>query len=119
MDRILLVEDDPGVADALSMFFEALGYTVQIANSVAEAHAALGVTVPDVVISDELLADGRGSDFLRVLAARHPCTTRIALTASEARDVGALPPGTLVRRKPWDIRDAEDTLRAVCHRPVP
>ncbi len=113
MGRILLVEDDPGVADALSIFFNALGHQVRVASTVTLARQFMEASAPDLLIADERLTDGRGSDLMQWAAVRHEPVARILLTAGNEQEVGPLPPGTLIRHKPWDIAEAERTLDAL------
>jgi CheY-like chemotaxis protein len=64
--RILLVEDNPDNATAISEYLRLRGYEVRVAGSVATAlqMAAEGF---DVVVSDIGLPDGSGQDLVRKL----------------------------------------------------
>jgi signal transduction histidine kinase len=57
---VLLVDDDADAREALSAVLEQCGATVRITDSVAAALAALGESVPEVIISDIAMpgADG-------------------------------------------------------------
>ena len=61
--RILLVEDNPEVAEVAASMLEQLGHTVRLVNSAAGALAALQDETPDLVFSDIVMAgemDGVG-----------------------------------------------------------
>ncbi len=68
--HVLLVEDDPGHAAALRRALEATGkHDTRIARSVAEYHAAVRQSPPDIALLDIHLPDGRATDLLREPAA--------------------------------------------------
>ncbi len=117
MHRIVVVEDDPSVATVMATFLRARGYEVRVAGRLSEARQLLHEAAPALVIADEQLPDGMGSDLLRALATTMPSVGRMLLTASASPDLGALPAGTLVRHKPWDVAEAESTLVAILGRP--
>ena len=55
--RVLLIEDDPLLADALAEVIRATGVRVDVANTLREARAAAGPAY-DVLITDVELPDG-------------------------------------------------------------
>jgi PAS domain S-box-containing protein len=69
--RLLVVEDDPDVAESMSLFLEMRGHEVVLARSVAEAVAVADATF-DVVVSDIGLPDGTGIDVMTNLRKRLP-----------------------------------------------
>lgn len=66
--RLLVVDDEPHIGLLLRPQFEALGYRVTLARSLAEARAAITPT-PDLMLLDLHLPDGSGLDFLTELRA--------------------------------------------------
>jgi len=70
--RVLAIEDDPAIADALQRLLQAWGCEVVLANSAAEAFAAAAaMTPPDAVIADLALPGGdSGADVVRQLRER-------------------------------------------------
>ncbi|CAN0619363.1 Two component, sigma54 specific, transcriptional regulator, Fis family [Burkholderia multivorans] len=64
MPHALIVEDDPDSLSGLSALLAADGFSVDTATSLAEARAALGRSIPDVVLVDLSLPDGGGFDLL-------------------------------------------------------
>jgi signal transduction histidine kinase len=76
--RILLVEDNPDTAEALTLALGSQGYRVDQARSYSSALGA-DLTDVDLVVSDLRLADGDGRSLLQQLQARGPVTA-IALS---------------------------------------
>jgi two-component system OmpR family response regulator/two-component system response regulator QseB len=63
--RVLVVEDDAGIAAGLADHLARLGYAVDSTASVAGAWAALRAEPFDIVLLDLALPDGDGTDLLR------------------------------------------------------
>lgn len=110
MSHILLVEDDPCVAEVLRLFLRALGHSVTLYGSFEAGRAALGGEAPALVISDDRLGDGRGVTLVGEARRVWPGVPCILLTAGLASEVGSLPEGVLLRHKPWDVADCEATV---------
>ncbi len=66
---VLVVEDDPTLARAMTRNLTARGYTACHATTVAEATAALRAERPALALLDIDLPDGSGWDVLRELRA--------------------------------------------------
>lgn len=69
---ILLVEDSRFVCDAMRLVSVHSGARLRHADTIASATRHLRIYRPNVVIIDEGLMDGSGSDFLRELHAMQP-----------------------------------------------
>ena len=65
---ILVVEDDPGVAETLEALLQAGGYATQIADGPGAAATAKEIH-PDTVLLDLMLPDIRGEDVYQQLQA--------------------------------------------------
>ena len=63
--RILVVEDDPGIAAGLRTNLQQRGYAVDVAEGIAAAWTALSGEVFDLVLLDLGLSDGDGSQLLQ------------------------------------------------------
>jgi DNA-binding NarL/FixJ family response regulator len=61
--RLLIVDDEPIIADVLRMAFSRRGWEVEIASTLGEAIAHTGA--PDILLVDKNLPDGSGVDFIR------------------------------------------------------
>jgi signal transduction histidine kinase/CheY-like chemotaxis protein len=68
--RILIVDDDRDMCDALQYLLESYGAEVSTAASAAEALAALERSRPDVLLSDVAMPGESGYDLMRKIAAR-------------------------------------------------
>lgn len=67
--RILVVEDDEGIASGLKAYLRQLGWAVDVADGVVGALAALRAEPFDLVLLDLGLADGDGAQVLGHLRA--------------------------------------------------
>jgi two-component system, NtrC family, response regulator AtoC len=67
MLRALVVDDDAHSLTAMSELVEAEGFEVSAAPSLTMARAHLERQTPDVILSDLMLPDGRGTELLRDL----------------------------------------------------
>ena len=62
--RILVIDDEPSIREVLTIFLEELGYTVETADRVSTATAALDNQDYDLVMCDLKLPDGNGLEVL-------------------------------------------------------
>lgn len=72
MPHALIVEDDPNSLSGLAAVLEADGFSVDTADSLAEARRALSRFIPDVVLIDLNLPDGKGLELLPQLPLQPP-----------------------------------------------
>ena len=79
--RILVVDDEPQIAEVLVAYLEREGLAVEVCASVAEALKALARFAPDVLVLDVTLPDGSGLDVLRAASAPETRVPTIMLTA--------------------------------------
>lgn len=88
---VLVLEDDVDARSVLSIALRDADFDVREVGSLAEANAALGEIVPEVVVADRSLPDGDGFvDFVASLRRdpRFVGTPCIALTGgSSAKDI--------------------------------
>ncbi len=78
---ILVVDDEPSIADGLRLTLEAEGYSVRLAGSVKTALAAVAPGEAQVAIVDLMLPDGDGLALTRQLKGRDPALEVIVITA--------------------------------------
>jgi DNA-binding response OmpR family regulator len=82
--RLLIVEDEPAIALAMSEYLEACGHAVETVHDRAAAEALLSPGRHDLVIADLRLRAEEPRDGLRVVqraAALHPRPRILVLTA--------------------------------------
>lgn len=114
--RVLLVEDDLPLADALASFLRGRAFTVDHAATLAEANAALPAAQWAVVLLDLQLPDGDGMTFVPAIQRTSPESVIIMLTARDQitdriRGLDAGADDYLV--KPFDTGELLARLRAV------
>jgi two-component system, OmpR family, response regulator QseB len=63
--KILVVEDDKGIASGLRITLQHRGYKVSVCDNIAVAWTALTAEPFDMVLLDLGLPDGDGSELLR------------------------------------------------------
>ncbi len=117
--RILLVEDDVELAQALRVGLEDEYYQVTVANDGESALALLAISATDLVLLDILLPGISGMEICQAIADRNPGLPMIMITAlgDVAETVRALELGAsdyLV--KPFGIAELKARLRAVLRR---
>jgi two-component system OmpR family response regulator/two-component system response regulator QseB len=125
--RVLVVEDDEGIATGLEAHLRQLGWAVDITDSVETAWTALCVEPFDVVLLDLGLRDGDGAEVLRRLRQAPPArlpdaaTPVMVMTARdevaariECLDMGADDYVT----KPFDPDELAARMRALRRRSV-
>jgi DNA-binding NarL/FixJ family response regulator len=63
--RLLLVDDEPGLREAVKDYLEESGFTVQVASNAREGWELLQQSIPDLVISDIMMPQVDGYQFLK------------------------------------------------------
>jgi two-component system OmpR family response regulator len=84
--RVLVVDDEPSIVDAVSTAFRYEGYEVGQAHSGREALEAVVRFEPDLIILDWMLPDIEGIEVGRRLRARGFRTAVLFLTAKDATE---------------------------------
>ena len=62
--KVLLVDDEAGLREAVQTYLEDSGFTVEVASNATEGWEKLQVTTPDVLISDIMMPQVDGYQFL-------------------------------------------------------
>jgi two-component system, OmpR family, response regulator RegX3 len=117
---ILLVEDEPAIAEPLAESLTREGFDLEVAQTAAEALEAVTRVRPDLILLDLMLPDGSGYDVCRAVR-RDSNVPIIMLTArgEEADRVIGLELGAddyVV--KPFSAREVVARVRAVLRRSV-
>ncbi len=82
--RVLIVEDDAGIATGLAATLRASGYAVDVTATLALASAAVRVEPFDLVLLDLSLPDGDGLDWLRQVRRSGSVMPVLIMTARDA-----------------------------------
>ncbi len=115
--RILIVEDEPAIAESLDYALRREGFETQTAATYARAEEARAW--PTLIILDLMLPDGNGRDLLRTLRAEARATPVIVLSSREGEGdrVSALEDGADdYVTKPFSPREVVARVRAVLRR---
>ena len=119
MKRILLIEDDPALADMLNRRLVLHGYVVDAAPSAEEALLRARASVPDVILVDYSLPGMDGWELVRLLRAE-PRFAKLPMFAVSAH---SLPSDRARARaagctdffgKPVDMEALLEALRIYC-----
>ncbi|MEU1050988.1 response regulator transcription factor [Streptomyces sp. NPDC005876] len=118
---VLVVEDEPSIADVLTIALRFHGFEVMCAGTVRDALALAEGTRPDAALLDVMLPDGDGRALGRELRARRPEMALVFLTARDApaEIVGALGFGDDYITKPFNIDEVVARVQAVLRRVRP
>jgi two-component system response regulator MprA len=113
-DRVLIIEDDPEVREALAEGLSSAGLQAELAVDGEDGLRRLADGIPpSVILLDLRLPRLGGAEFLQRLRAdsRYDALPVISMTA------GADRPGSAVAahlRKPFDLDDLLDIVRSLC-----
>jgi two-component system catabolic regulation response regulator CreB len=120
MARVLVVEDEPAIAESIGYALRRDGYTVAISSTLAAAERELDGT--DLIVLDLMLPDGSGFDLLGRVRRAGSRTAIIILSSrdAEADRVAALETGADdYVTKPFSPREIVARVRAVLRRARP
>jgi DNA-binding response OmpR family regulator len=118
--RVLIVEDEPAIAESLDYALRREGFETQTAATFAKAQAVRDW--PTLIVLDLMLPDGNGGDLLRLLRAESRLTPVIVLSSreSESDRISALEGGADdYVTKPFSPREVVARVRAVLRRMTP
>jgi len=110
---LLIVDDDSAFRNRLARAMEGRGFTVALAESVAEGVSSIKLKAPAYAVVDLRLEDGNGLDVVEVLRERRPDSRVVVLTGygAIATAVAAVKIGaTDYLSKPADATDITNAL---------
>ncbi|MFI6338583.1 response regulator transcription factor [Streptomyces sp. NPDC050535] len=118
---VLVVEDEPSIADVLTIALRYHRFEVMAASTVRQALTLAERTRPDAALLDVMLPDGDGRALGRELRVRQPDLAVVFLTARDApaEIVGALGFGDDYITKPFNIDEVVARVTAVLRRTRP
>ena len=117
--RVLVVDDEPNIAELLLMALRYEGWQVRTAGTGREAIDTAKDLVPDVVVLDWMLPDVDGLEVLRRLRARDERVPVLFLTARDAvedRIAGLTAGGDDYVTKPFSLEEVVARLRGLVRR---
>ena len=117
--RVLLIEDDTVLGDAVRDQIAADGHSIDWAMRLDGAGEYLDVAAYDLILLDLMLPDGRGQPFLRALRKKGDVTPVIILTALDQisdRIEGLNAGADDYMVKPFDLSELSARVAAVARR---
>ncbi|BBX86699.1 DNA-binding response regulator [Mycolicibacterium aubagnense] len=117
--NVLVVDDEPVLAELVSMALRYEGWDIATAGDGAAAIALAKDNPPDVVVLDVMLPDMSGLDVLRKLREQIPGLPLLLLTAKDSvedRIAGLTAGGDDYVTKPFSIEEVVLRLRALLRR---
>ena len=109
--RVLVVDDDVDLSDALADSLRSLGHRVNVAHDGAEALDILRASRHDVIVLDLMMPNTSGWEF-RVEQQKHPLLAEIPVIAMSASTspVALAISAAAFFRKPVDARQLSDAI---------
>jgi len=119
VDRILVVDDDPGLLELLLSALRFSGFEVEAAADVPAALAAIGARPPAAIVLDVMLPGTNGFDLVQLLRSRGvhvPVMFLTARTELDDRVRGLRLGGDDYLTKPFDVAEVAARLEALLRR---
>jgi putative nucleotidyltransferase with HDIG domain len=117
--RILFVDDEPLMREFYGMVGSILGndYEVFTASGGKEGLTFLNETPVDIVVSDLVMPEMNGHEFMTEVAREHPESMRIVISAHDDQLTVAqcLMFGHRYFNKPFDLKNLALILKRICH----
>ena len=117
--RVLVVDDEPNIAELLQMALRYEGWDVRTAGTGRKAVAAARELVPDAIVLDMMLPDYDGMEVLRKVRAFAPDVPVLFLTARDSvedRVAGLTAGGDDYVTKPFSLEEVIARLRGLMRR---
>ncbi|MFJ8148698.1 response regulator transcription factor [Streptomyces sp. NPDC096048] len=118
-DRVLVIDDDPGIRRLLISALEFAGFDVDVACDLSEALAQVAHQPPDVIVLDVMLPGADGFEILQLLRARAIDVPVLFLTARDSvedRVRGLHLGGDDYVTKPFSVVEVGARLQALLRR---
>ena len=117
--RVLVVDDEPNIAELLNMALRYEGWEVTVAHTGSKAVAAAKDVRPDAVVLDMMLPDFDGMEVLRRMRTHLPDVPVLFLTARDSvedRIAGLTAGGDDYVTKPFSLEEVVARLRGLMRR---
>ncbi len=111
---ILLVEDNPEVRESTAQLLRSVGYTVLAASDPMEALQLAQQTPPDLLITDVILPQMRGSELAERLLLQFPNLKVLYIsgyTENSVVEQGELKPGVEFLAKPYTLAQLTERIQ--------
>ena len=112
---LLLIDDEAGIVEMLTIVFEKEGYRVRSARGCVEGIEKLEAQIPDLILTDLKMPDGTGFDVLKRCLELAPATPVVMITAftSTKTAIEALKAGAYdYISKPFDVTSSSTSSGA-------
>jgi two-component system, OmpR family, response regulator len=119
MDRILVVDDDPGLRELLLSALRFAGFEVEAVGDVPAALAVIEARTPDAIVLDVMLPGTNGFDLVHLLRSRGVGVPVMFLTARDELDDrvrGLRLGGDDYLTKPFSVVEVAARLEALLRR---
>ncbi len=116
---VLVVDDDEGLQNFFTLFFQEIRLGHVVVGTVKDALAALGKQKFDLVFLDLKLPDGPADDVYDAIKHKHPGCAIIIITGypeSEMLDRILAKGPITVLKKPFKLEQLRDTVRMLGHK---
>ena len=116
--RVLVVDDEPAIREALRFALVKDGFAAAAASSLREAKAKLAAEAIDLIVLDLVLPDGFGLDFLKTLRSSSDVPVIVLTSRDEEEDrlLGLSLGADDYVVKPFSPREVAARVRAVLRR---
>jgi len=117
--RVLVVDDEPGITELVSMALRYEGLTVEVAHTGREALRAVDSFRPHLLVLDIMLPDFDGFEVMRRLSGDHPRVPVLFLTARDGLEDklrGFTLGGDDYVTKPFSVEELIVRTRAILRR---
>jgi two-component system OmpR family response regulator len=117
--RVLVVDDEPNLAEVVTMALRFQGFTVEMAATGREALAAVAAFKPHLMVLDVMLPDMEGFEVARRLGAQRAGVPIIFLTARDATEDkvrGLSGGGDDYMTKPFSLEELIARVRTILRR---
>ena len=116
--RVLLIEDEPNIIEAISFILSRDGWTVHTHEDGETAMDKVRATPPDMIILDVMLPGRSGFDILRDLRAEEataniPVMMLTARGQTKDRELAERPGANHFMTKPFSNTEVRDHVRAL------
>jgi CheY-like chemotaxis protein len=91
MAKLLIVDDERGILNALQRVLKRPGYSVEVAETGEEAIEKLATFTPDLVLVDYRLQEANGLELLEKVRHMAPSAVRVLMGATMSYDLSLLP----------------------------